>query len=138
MANTSSLAWPNMFNIAQNRVSTYEDNQSVVSRCRLLMLTGPTELYNEPNQGVGLSGFLFRYNKDNVKAEICDKCKEQFRIHDPTVDAPSTQWANGLQFTAPGNDINMSQAQGHVKMTIAVKTIYGDIVNIDLNNEVNG
>lgn len=125
-----------MFNIAQNRVSIYEDNQSVVSRCRLLMLTGPTELYNEPNQGVGLQGFLFRYNNENVKAQICDKCKEQFGIHDPAVDAPDTQWMNGLQFTEPSGNVNMSDAQGHVKMTIAVKTVFGDIVNVNLNSDV--
>lgn len=136
MANTTSLAWPNMFNVAQNQVSIYEDNQSVVSRCRLLMLTEPTELYNEPDQGVGLKRYIGRYNQDNVKAEIRDRCAEQFELHDPSVNAPNTQWADGLLFTGEkGNTVKVMKPNS-VEMTISVETIYGDTLNIDANDHI--
>ena len=134
--NTASWAWPNIFNISQNRVAIYEDNKSIVSRGRLLMLTEPTELYNEPNHGVGLRRYMFRYTRDNVKAEICDRCKIQFGLHDPSIDAPNTQWSDGLKFT--GSDDNITEpneAASHLKMTLALKTIYGDTVTLDLNDD---
>lgn len=137
MANTTSWAWPNIFNISQNKVSIHEDNKSILSRCRLLMLTEPTEIYNEPNQGVGLKRYMFRYNHDNVKAEICDRCKAQFALHDPSVDAPNTQWADGLKFTgAEDNIATANDAASHLKMTISVTTRYGDKLDISLNNLV--
>ena len=52
MAETTSLAFPNMFNIATNQVSVIEDTTSVANRTRLLILTEPTELYNNPDFGV--------------------------------------------------------------------------------------
>lgn len=51
---TSSIAWPKMFDISRNKLAVYEDNRSVVNRTKLLMLSDPTELYMEPNFGVGL------------------------------------------------------------------------------------
>lgn len=132
MANTTSLAWPNMFNVAQNTVSVYEDNQSIVSRCRLLMLTEPTELYNEPDQGVGLKRYMFRTNTDNVKAEICDRCKDQFALHEPSVNAANTQWAKGLLFT----DANKEAGFNDLEMTIAVETVYGETIQVSSNENV--
>ena len=73
---TSSLAWPNMINVAQNKIDVLEDETSVVSRDRLLFLTQPTEIYNEPNQGVGLKEYLWHYNDDNTRALIKDKIKD--------------------------------------------------------------
>lgn len=135
MPNTTSWAWPNLFNISQNRVSVFEDNQSIVSRCRLLMLTEPTELYHEPNQGVGLKRFMYRYNTDNVKAEICDRCKDQFALHEPSVHAPDTEWAEGLKFSgSDDNIITPNEQSGHLKMTISVKTIYGDVLQVTPND----
>ena len=46
MAETTSLAFPNMFNITTNQVSVIENTNSVANRTRLLILTEPTELYN--------------------------------------------------------------------------------------------
>lgn len=133
MANTSSLAWPNMLNVAQNKVSVYEDNQSVRSRARLLMLTEPTEMYNEPNQGVGLKRYMYRYNHDNVKAEICDRCKDQFALHDPSINAPNTQWAKGLLPKESREDIDSQDSPLHLKMTLSVETVYGDTLDLDMN-----
>ena len=56
---TNSLAWPSMFDVARNKVSVIEDNQSVVNRSKLLILTDPTELYMNPNFGVGLKKYLW-------------------------------------------------------------------------------
>ena len=137
MANTTSLAWPNLFNISQNRVAVYEDNKSVVSRGRLLILTEPTEVYHEPDQGVGLKRYMYRYKHDNVKAEICDRSKVQFGMHDPVVDAPNIQWADGLKFSGSEDNITtVNEGASHLKMTLALPTTYGELVNIDLNNIV--
>lgn len=134
MANTTSWAWPNIFNISQNRVAIYEDNKAIVSRGRLLILTEPTEVYHEPEHGVGMKRYLFRYNKPNVKAEICDRCKAQFGLHDPSVDAPNTDWADGLKFSGSDDNITLNDKLSHLKMTIALKTKYGDVLNLELNN----
>ena len=64
---TNSLAWPSMFDVARNKVSVIEDNQSVVNRSKLLILTDPTELYMNPNFGVGLKKYLWQYNTANQK-----------------------------------------------------------------------
>ena len=54
---TSSIAWPNLFDVARNRVGVLTDSASVTNRTKLLMLTNPTELYNEPTSGVGQTQF---------------------------------------------------------------------------------
>lgn len=137
MANTTSWAWPNIFNISQNRVATYEDNRSITSRGRLLILTEPYELYNEPNQGVGLKRYMFQPNRENVKAEICDRCKIQFGLHDPSVDAPNIAWADGLKFTGSDDNITTLNSKAHeLNMTIALKTVYGDTINLNLNSDI--
>ena len=73
MANTTSLSFPNLFDVARNQVSVTEDVQSVVNRSRLLILTEPTELYNNPDFGVGLKRHIWQYNNDNQKAIIKDR-----------------------------------------------------------------
>ena len=67
MAETTSLAFPNMFNITANRVSVIENTNSVSNRTRLLILTEPTELYNNPDFGVGLKRHLWQYNTESEK-----------------------------------------------------------------------
>ena len=125
---TSSLAWPTMFDVARNRVAVLEDNTSIVNRTKLLMLTDPTEVYNEPNQGVGLK------NTDNTKALIQDNIKNQLSLHEPYVTAEKTQFSDGLIFTGSQVDSDIAQNYNQLKMTIAVQTIYGDTANIDFNN----
>ncbi len=131
---TSSLAWPTMFDVARNRVAVLEDNTSIVNRTKLLMLTDPTEVYNEPNQGVGLKKYLWQYNTDNTKALIQDNIKNQLSLHEPYVAAEKTQFSDGLIFTGSQVDSDIAQNYNQLKMTIAVQTIYGDTANIDFNN----
>ena len=135
MANTTSWAFPNMFDVSQNRVATLEDSNSIVNRTRLLILTDPTSLYNEPNQGVGIRRFMGQYNVENKKAEIRDLTVEQLRIHEPCVVPDDTQWASGLMFTGQIND-NRIKANT-LEMTMSLKTIYDSIVSVDLNSDVN-
>lgn len=131
---TSSLAWPTMFDVARNRVAVLEDITSIVNRTKLLMLTDPTEVYNEPNQGVGLKKYLWQYNTDNTKALIQDNIKNQLSLHEPYVAAEKTQFSDGLIFTGSQVDSDIAQNYNQLKMTIAVQTIYGDTANIDFNN----
>jgi phage baseplate assembly protein W len=124
-----------MFDVSQNKVSVLNDSISIVNRTRLLMLTDPTALYNEPEQGVGLKRYIGRYNNDNVRAEIKDRIVEQLRAYEPCVVPDKTDWADGLVFTGQPND-------GHIKphkleMTVALKTIYDSTATVDIDIEEN-
>jgi phage baseplate assembly protein W len=135
MANTTSLAFPKMFDISQNKVSVLTDSISIVSRTRLLMLTDPTALYNEPEQGVGLRRYIGRYNTENVKAEIKDRIIEQLREHEPCVVPDKTDWADGLIFTGQPNDVQLKPHK--LEMTVALKTIYDSTASVDITLEEN-
>ena len=131
---TNSLAFPNMINISSSTVSVLEDNQSVVNRTRLLILTEPTELYNNPDFGVGLKRHLWQYNTENEKAIIKDRIVEQLRLHEPSCIPTETQFADGLIFT--GNGEQSAQEFNQLKMTVAIKTVFGDVLDVDgLYNE---
>lgn len=134
MANTTSLKFPNMFNVSQNKVTVLEDREAVVNRTRLLILTEPTELYNNPNFGVGLHRHMWKYNNENERAIIIDRIKEQLRIHEPYVDPDQTKYADGLLFT--GSDNDFKQKYDDLEMTISVQTTFDDAVEIDLGNEI--
>ena len=90
MAYTSSIAFPNMFDISRGIVQILEDDRSVVNRDRLLILTEPTELYNNPDFGVGLRQHIWKYNRPNERAIIQDKISDQLRKHEPCVEADKT------------------------------------------------
>ena len=135
MANTTSWAFPNMFDVSQNRVATLEDSTSIVNRTRLLILTDPTSLYNEPTQGLGIRRFMGQYNTENKKAEIRDLTVEQLRLFEPCVVPDDTQWASGLMFTGQIDD-NRIKANT-LEMTMSLRTIYDSTVSVDLNSDVN-
>lgn len=135
MANTTSWAFPNMFDVSQNRVATLEDSTSIVNRTRLLILTDPTSLYNAPTQGVGIRRFMGQYNTENKKAEIRDLTVEQLRLFEPCVVPDDTQWASGLMFTGQIDD-NRIKANT-LEMTMSLRTIYDSTVSVDLNSDVN-
>lgn len=136
LAETTSLSWPNMFDVSGNTIAVIENSQSVVSRVRLLILTDPTSLYNEPNQGVGLKRYLWQYNTENQKAIIRDAIVDQLRIHEPCVVADDTQFSDGLMFSGSANDL--TQKYNQLNMTVAVKTTFGDTLDITLNDSVEG
>ena len=129
---TNSLNFPNMIDVVRNRVATISDNQSIVNRSRLLILSDPTELYNEPDFGVGMKQFLWQYNTANMKSLICDKIKEQLALHEPACVAEETQYADGLLFTG-GDDVETPDFN-EIKMTVAIRTKLGDTATVDLSD----
>ena len=134
MAKTTSWAFPNMIDPSRNKVQIVEDDTSVVNRVRLLMLSDPTELYNEPQFGLGLKRYLWQYNNANTLAIIQSKIIEQLTLFEPSVDAESTSFADGLLFTGEEN-LTSSQEFNQLKMTVGLHTIYGDELNVNLNTD---
>lgn len=130
--NTVSIGFPNLFDVSRNRVATIKDNASVTNRVRLLLLTDPTELYMNTNFGVGLKRFLFRYNDDNVVAQIKDRLVEQLRLWEPSVDADKTTVVRGLAYSGQ-SPLDRTAEQDELNLTVTVYTIYGDKLDITLN-----
>ena len=137
MAHTNSLAWPNMFNVAQNTVSVLEDNVAIVNRVKLLILTEPTEVYNSPQYGVGLKRYLFQYNNENTKAIIQDRIREQIRIYEPEVNADNITFVDGLVYSGNASgqaDSSVIQNYNELKFTVNLETVYSETVSITLND----
>lgn len=130
---TTSLAFPNMFNVARNQVDVYSDNASIVNRTRLLMLTDPTELYHVPNFGVGLKKYLWTYNTENTRAIIENNIKEQLRLHEPYVLPDETQFSDMLLYTGDKESIEFKSGN-EFNMTCGLKTTYQDTVDVILND----
>ena len=136
MAETTSLAFPNMFNIATNQVSVIEDSNSVANRTRLLILTEPTELYNNPNFGVGLKRHLWKYNNAAERGAVKDRITEQLRLHEPCVYPEQTKYSDGLLFTDP-NNVTTANAGNTMSLTVALQTIFKEDLSITLNPDDN-
>ncbi len=134
MAETTSLAFPNMFNIAANQVSVIEDTASVANRTRLLILSNPTELYNNPDFGVGLKKHLWHYNNENERAVIKDEIVNQLRLHEPCVYPEQTKFADGLLFTGKG-DANATMNYNSVELTVTLQTIFKEEAKVTLNSD---
>lgn len=128
---TTSLAFPNMINVAGNRVAVKSGNDSITNRVRLLILTDPTELYNSPDFGVGLRKYLWQYNTANTTARIKDQIIEQLRKYEPCVIADETSFADGLIFSGENNQ----QTYNELKLTVGMKTVYQDTLTVTINNE---
>lgn len=136
MAETTSLAFPNMFNIATNQVSVIEDTASVANRTRLLILTEPTELYNNPDFGVGLKRHLWKYNNDAEKGLVKDRITEQLRLHEPCVYPEKTQFSDGLLFS--GDQLQtVAESNNTLALTVALQTVFEEETKVVLNTEIN-
>ena len=134
MANTTSLSFPNMFDVARNRVSVMEDNVSLVNRSRLLMLTETGELYNSPDFGSGLKRYLFQYNNKNTAAMMKERIVEQLRLHEPCVNPDQTSFAdNVLMFSDDKSQIIDDNDPNTFKMTVGLSSIFGDTVEVNIN-----
>ena len=134
MAETTSLAFPNMFNIANNQVSVLENTTSVANRTRLLILSEPTELYNEPDFGVGLKRHLWKYNNDAEKGLVKDRITQQLRLHEPCVYPDKTQYSDGLLFSGDQTQHNPALDSNTLALTVALQTKFNEEVNITLNS----
>lgn len=128
---TNSLGFPNMIDVAHNSVNVLHDNESILNRCKLLILTEENELYNSPDYGVGLKRHLWKYISNNERAIIRDRIAAKLRVYEPCCDADKTSYANGLiSSDYDETDSDMT----HLKMTISIRTILGDDVSIDLSD----
>lgn len=132
MAATTSLSFPQMFDIARNRVGVLEDNTSIVNRAKLLIMTEPTELYNSPDFGVGLKRHLWTYNTENQRAIIRDRIKSQLSLHEPYCDPEKTLFADGLLYTDSEGD-TIVQEYNKLKMTVGIITVFGDELSISFD-----
>ena len=134
MSKTTSIAFPKMFNVVENKVAVLTDEISLVNRSRLLILTEPTEIYNEPEQGVGLKRYLWHYNNDNQRAIIQDRIIEQLRDHEPQCNADGTQFANTTLFT--GTDEDITHKYNKFEMTIGLETKFSSkIAELTIGSE---
>lgn len=130
MANTNSIAWPNMLDVSRNKAAIAEDNASIVNRVRLMLLTEPTELYMNPTYGVGLKKYLFQYNSENLIAIIKDKIIEQLRLWEPSVDADRTIVTPGLLFTGTGEP---AASYNRLMLTVILFNKFGEELKIEIN-----
>lgn len=136
MSQTNSWAWPNMIDVTRNVITIYEDNRAIVNRSKLLILTEPTELYNELDFGVGLKRHLWQYNTENQKAIIRDRIVDQLRLHEPCVNPDDTHVSDGLLFTGSDDPTQIAQEYNKLKMTVSLSTIFGDTAEINLNDMI--
>lgn len=134
MSNTNSWSFPNMLDITTNKINIVTDEASVVNRTRLLILTESTELYNNPDFGVGLKRYLWQYNTENVRAMLKDRIKDQLRLHEPCVEADQTEFSDNLM----DEEINRFSPQEYnrLKMTVGLKTTFGGVANLPLDDEL--
>lgn len=130
MSDTNSLAFPNMFNVSQNTVAVAENSPSIANRSRLLMMTEPTELFNNPLFGAGLKRHLWKYNTTNETAIIKDRIIEQLKMYEPCVDAEKTEVREGLIRSGAENSI--AQEYNKLNLTVILTTRYGDTVEVKL------
>ena len=128
MSVTTSLAFPNMINVAGNRVSVKQGNDSILNRTKLLLLTDPTEMYNNPQIGVGVKRYLWQYNTPNVVAMLKDRITQQLRDYEPCVIADRTQYT--VLDPEVGELLNLNKLQ----MTVGLVTTYEDTITVEVNN----
>lgn len=131
----TSWAWPNMFDVARNKVGLYSDDRSIINRVKLLMLTDPAELYMYPNYGVGLKKFMFMYANENTIALIRDKLIEQLRLWEPSVVPEETQVARGLQYSQPTNTPGAVIEPDKLNLTVTLRTRYGRQLDFNITDE---
>lgn len=137
MPHTTSISFPTMFDVARNRVAVLEDDSSVRNRVMLLLLTEPTELFNNPTQGGGLKRYMFQYNTENTKAMVQARIKDQLRAHEPSVTADETSFLDGLPFSN-NSDIFTTKSSvagaNKFELTVGLVTVYGDTVELTIND----
>lgn len=133
MAGTNSLSFPNMFDVTHNQVSVIDDSASVSNRVRLLILTEPTELYNNLDFGVGLKRYLWTYKTENQKAIIQDRITQQIKKYEPCVDPDSIQFSDGLLITGSEDTLSKTRDHNQLKMTLRLVTKFKDELVVNLN-----
>ena len=128
----SSMSWPNMFDVARSKVNVYTDMKSITNRVKLLLLTEPTELYMNPNFGVGLKKYMFTYNNDNVIPMIKDDLVAQLRLWEPRVIPEKTKVVRGLRTKNFEESAVVSERMNNLNLTVTLTTIYGNEVSLEV------
>lgn len=131
MARTTSIKFPNMIDPSRNTINVVQDNASIANRCRLLVLTEPTELYNEPEFGMGLKRYLWQYNGSTVRGMMQDKLRKVFGEWEPCVIADHTELSDTL--SASEDSINSAVNIEALAAAITVVTKYGDTLSLGLS-----
>lgn len=125
MAHTTSIAWPNMFNVARNCVAVHEDGQAVVNRTALLIQSAPGEMFHDPKFGVGLRKHMYTYNTENRRAIIQDDIRKAVAQYEPYVDPASLQFAEGLTS-------GIKATENHVAMTVGLTTTFNTSEKVEI------
>lgn len=132
----TSWSWPNLFDVARSKVNLYSNTKSLTNRVKLLLLTEPTELYMEPNFGVGLRKHIFKYNNDNVIALIQDELIEQLRLWEPGVIPEETKVVRGPNHNwDPSKWDTVSDRMNILDLQITIKTSYMRTISFNITNE---
>ena len=132
----TSMSWPNMFDVARSKVNLYSNERSLTNRIKLLLLTEPTELYMEPNFGVGLKKHIFKYNNDNVIALIQDELIEQLRLWEPGVIPEKTVVKRGPKYNwNPETWESVSDRMNILDLQISVTTNYGRVIDMNITQD---
>lgn len=132
----TSFSWPNMFDVSRSKVALYSNSQSLTNRIKLLLLSEPTELFMEPNFGVGLRKHMFKYNNDNVIALIQDELIEQLRLWEPGVIPEQTTVERGAAYSwDPYNLESVADRMNVLDLKITVHTIYNEELSFHISND---
>lgn len=123
-----------MFDVARNKVGLYTDIKSITNRVKLLLLTDPTELYRNPDFGVGLKKYMFMYNNDNTIALIRDKLVEQLRLWEPAVIAEETKVTRGLTYTRDSTVAESGNGINKLELTVTLTTSYLQVISFGITD----
>ena len=118
------------------RSSTAFSPASVANRTRLLILSEPTELYNNPDFGVGLKRYLWKYNNEATRGMVKDRITAQLRLHEPSVEPDKTKYVDGLLFS--GEQTTNADHPNTLALTVALQTIFKEEAEVKLNSDPEG
>lgn len=127
--NTSSLNFPHMINVSQNNVGVATDAASIESRVGLLIRTEPTELFMNPEFGVGLKKFMWQYNSENTRALIKQRIQQKIAQFEPCVDATKIKFVDKEY---DPNSVQVINENDKVHITVILPTVYGDEISITI------
>lgn len=129
--NTTSWNFPNMINIAQNSIGILQDSNSIKNRLALLIKTEPTELFMNPEFGVGLKQYMWQYNNDTMRPIIEQKLVDKITQFEPSVIPESIEFKQ--THDASITDATVTQEEANTfNITIVMQTNYGDTIEITI------
>lgn len=120
-----------MINIAQNSIGILQDSNSIKNRLALLIKTEPTELFMNPEFGVGLKQYMWQYNNDTMRPIIEQKLVDKITQFEPSVIPESIEFKQ--THDASITDATVTQEEANTfNITIVMQTNYGDTIEITI------